>query len=251
MNTYKKFYAINLLAVANPNLKFTYAYAGWPGSRTDSHVLSQSRLFQWAEEKFIPLAYYLVGDSGFGLYHWLMTPYSDSAKRSRDTGQASRDFNFNQASTRVVVEQAFGVLKGRFRVLKCIHCRLKHAATVTMACVVLHNMCIEWCDPWHQPETLARPTYSETDRRHRAGTTSQNESVPQHDPECGSIPPKWMKYRKERGTPRPGVDATTFHYRDIDPGELKMKYTVGANRTRDKLRSFVAHEPLCRKFAPR
>ena len=246
MNTYKKFYAINLLAVCTPNLKFTYAYAGWPGSRTDSHVLQQSRLFQWAEEKYIPLAYYLVGDSGFALYHWLMTPYSDSAKRVPTTGQQSRDYNFNHASTRVVIEQAFALLKGRFRILKCMHVFLKHAALVTMACVVLHNMCIKWADPWHEPKNLKRPTYSEEAKRHQAGTTSRNTSVPVHDPDRGFIPPKWMKYRKERGSP--GVDASDFEYRDIRPEILKGKYGRKAKIFRDRLRRFVQQEPKCRVF---
>ena len=243
MNTYKKFYAINLTAIAAPNLKFTYAFAGWPGSRQDSHVFSQSKFFQYAEEKYMPLGYYLVGDSGYTNFHWLMTPYSEAAKRHPGTGKASRTYNFNHASTRVVVEQAFALLKGRFRILKCVHCKLKHVAMVTMACVVLHNMCIQWSDPWHKP-TIDRPTYNEEAKLHRAGTTCQNESVPVQDPERGHIPPKWMKFRKERGTPRPGQDSSTFEYRNIDTDKLKEKYKCMAQTFRNKLRNFVQNEPL-------
>ena len=42
-NTYKIFYATTLLAVADTHLKIRYMNVGWPGSRTDSHILKQTR----------------------------------------------------------------------------------------------------------------------------------------------------------------------------------------------------------------
>lgn len=137
----------------------TPCYAGWPGSRSDSHVLKHSRLFQFAEEYFIPLGWYLFGDSGFALYHWLVTPYSATTEKHRVQGQPSRDFNFNHASTRVVVEQAFALLKGRFRILKLVRNHLKNTPTIIMACCMLHSFCIDKHDSWHMPRNVRRPTY--------------------------------------------------------------------------------------------
>ena len=63
-NTYKKFYATTLLAVADTHLKIRYMNVGWPGSRTDSHILKQSDLYL-NPQSYIPSGFYLFGDSGF------------------------------------------------------------------------------------------------------------------------------------------------------------------------------------------
>ena len=100
-NTYKKFYATTLLAVADSHMRIRYMNVGWPGSRTDAHILKQTKLFA-CPQQYVPTGYYMFGDAGFPNYHWLITPYSKSACQ-RDPW--CRDFNYNQASTRVVVEQ--------------------------------------------------------------------------------------------------------------------------------------------------
>ena len=122
-NTYKKFYATTLLAVADTHLKIRYMNVGWPGSRTDSHILKQTDLYQ-NPQSYIPSGFYLFGDSGFAaciachsncahiIYmcelhclctdHWLVTPYS---KAQCKRNPSCYDFNYNHASTRVVVEQ--------------------------------------------------------------------------------------------------------------------------------------------------
>ena len=63
-NTYKKFYATTLLAVADTHLKIRYMNVGWPGSRTDSHVLKQSDLYR-NPQSYIHSGFYVFGDSGF------------------------------------------------------------------------------------------------------------------------------------------------------------------------------------------
>ena len=48
----------------------------------------------------------------------------------------------------VVTESAYGILKGRWQILyKKIECRLFDLHYVTMACIALHNLCIELADP--------------------------------------------------------------------------------------------------------
>ena len=180
-------------------MRFTYAYAGWPGSRGDSTVLKHSHLYQFAEEYFVPRSYYLVGDSGFPNYHWLITPYGQSACKHRIHGQAARDFNFNHASTRVVIEQAFALLKGRFRCLKLLRCHLKNAPKIMMACVVLHNMCIDGGDTWHAPREQPRPTYDETLGRHAAACRPH---VCQHASSRGRRRPRLKRTGMDEGSGR-------------------------------------------------
>ena len=53
----------------------------------------------------------IVGDSAYALSDWLMKPYTDNGNLMRE------QVNFNKilSMTRVVVENAYGRLKGRFR----------------------------------------------------------------------------------------------------------------------------------------
>lgn len=54
-------------------------------------------------------------------------------------------FNFYQSSTRIVVEQAFGRLKGRFRWLNgkiTVHNPMEHADIINVGCI-LHNIMMD------------------------------------------------------------------------------------------------------------
>ena len=47
------------------------------------------------------------------------------------------------------MECSFGMLKGHWRVLqKCLDSSLSFAVKTTIACVVLHNFCLEANDDW-------------------------------------------------------------------------------------------------------
>lgn len=63
--------------------------------------------------------------------------------------QKRKNFNADQKSTRACIENAFGILKKRWR---CLHngleCRLRNSAETVWACMVLHNICIAQGDIW-------------------------------------------------------------------------------------------------------
>ena len=53
---------------------------------------------------------------------------------------------------RVVTENAYGMLKGRWLILfKKIECQLFNLRYIAMACITLHNLCIEICTDPCQP----------------------------------------------------------------------------------------------------
>ena len=80
----------------------------------------------------------IIGDTAFPKHAWLLKGYNED---TRDPKQ--RYFNKKLSSARVVTENAYGMLKGRFRILyKKTECRLKNLKFVIMACVMLHNLCI-------------------------------------------------------------------------------------------------------------
>ena len=89
----------------------------------------------------IPLV--TIRDTTFPKQAWLLKGYSED---TRDPKQ--RYFNTKICSARVVTENAYGMLKGKFRILyKKTEGQLKNLKYVIMACVMLHNLCISVRDP--------------------------------------------------------------------------------------------------------
>jgi DDE superfamily endonuclease len=82
----------------------------------------------------------LVGDSGYPLEPWLLTPLSTPTTPEEET------YNAKHTKTRVVVERCFGLLKSRFRCLDKTGGTLLYTPEKTcrliIACAVLHNFCI-------------------------------------------------------------------------------------------------------------
>ena len=85
----------------------------------------------WAPLRLSPLA-----DDAFALKTWLMKPYP-----LRGKGRTYQIANYRIPRGRRVVENAFGILSQRFRVLSnTILVHPDRARVIVLACVVLHNM---------------------------------------------------------------------------------------------------------------
>lgn len=81
--------------------------------------------------------YYLLGDSAYPCLKQLIVPYRDNGHLTR----AQRTFNAKLSSCRVIIENAFGCLKQRFRQL--YHFKLRdivRMVRVIHVCCVLHNI---------------------------------------------------------------------------------------------------------------
>ena len=136
-------------AVVNGKKVFTDFACGFPGSMHDARVLRGSAIFRRAEQGEIltaptvivggrEITPYLVGDSAYPLSPWLMKPYPEG---TRDPQEIT--FNKELSSARVQVECAFGMLKNRWRILqKRFDSDIEFAIKATIACAVLHNICI-------------------------------------------------------------------------------------------------------------
>ena len=78
-----------------------------------------------------------LGDPAYPLLRWMMKPFPDCGRLTQE-----RNFNYRLSKARVVVENAYGRLKGRRRVLtKRIDVRLEDVSDIDAACCVLHNIC--------------------------------------------------------------------------------------------------------------
>ena len=106
----------------------------WPGSVHDARILRNSPLFTVFEGNQPPLDGLFLGDSGYMIRTWLMTPIL------RPETQAQRRYNFAHKSTRCTVERAIGVAKQRWQCLRSgLRLQPQRACRVIIVCLMLHN----------------------------------------------------------------------------------------------------------------
>ena len=128
---------------------FTDICVGWPGRVHDARVLSNSKLYQKAEcfgtsfpngqpvnTNGVMVSVLIIGDPAYPLLPWLMKPYSQTGALNK------QNFSFKLSITKIVVERAFGLLKGRFRILHKQQDTSLHNICHVTACCILHNYCI-------------------------------------------------------------------------------------------------------------
>ena len=147
----KGWYSMLIQAVVDHEYLFRNLCIGWPGSVHDARVLANSSLYKkvingqiflgignHAQIQGHPIRPFLVGDSAYPLLPWLIKPFSFSSSLTSE----QKLFNYRISKGRVVVENAFGRLKARWRRLsKQIDMHIDNAPHIIAACCVLHNVC--------------------------------------------------------------------------------------------------------------
>ena len=99
------------------------------------------RVVQLGDIGEIPLV--TIGDSHFPQFAWLIKAYNETTRDNQ-----KRYFNKRLCGTRVVTENAYDMLKGRWCIaLKKTECQLFNLRYIVMACIAFHNLCIEISDP--------------------------------------------------------------------------------------------------------
>lgn len=135
----KGYHSILLQGVVDHTGRFIDIYCGEAGSLHDSRLLRKSLLYEKAQNPTYFGQYYLLGDSAYANQKWLVVPFKDNGNLSND----QKYFNFQHSSARIIVEHAFGLLKGRFRKLLLVNnLDLKLCVKIIMVCCVLHNICL-------------------------------------------------------------------------------------------------------------
>lgn len=180
----KGWYSVIIQAVVDCNYLFRDVYVGWPGSVHDARVFANSTLYQKATDKLVlqgnarelngkTVPIYLAGDSGYPLLPWLIKPFCHNSALTAK----QKHFNYRLSRARIVVENAFGRLKARWRRLMKQNDMVVHnVPKVIAACCILHNVCEvhgevfdeEWleeaqCSVLHNPATIVQEETDDAD----------------------------------------------------------------------------------------
>ena len=86
------------------------------------------------------LRFYIIGGSAYPSLDWIITPYKYYGNLSR----RQKRFNLVHSSTRICVENSFGLLKKRFRRIQYfmeLH-NINRIVNLTTAACILHNQCL-------------------------------------------------------------------------------------------------------------
>lgn len=136
-----------LLAVCDARMQFTHISTGFPGSIHDQRCLDLSQKLSAGitsppNEYFPRHEYHLVGDTGFKLEATLMIPYKDYGNLTHN----QITYNKKISKTRVIIENAFAFLKGRFRCLNHLEVDLDKVTPIIVACCIVHNVALMFPD---------------------------------------------------------------------------------------------------------
>ena len=122
-HNFKNFYSFVLMSLVDAKYRFIWESCGSPGNSHDSIILQSTSLwidikdgmllpnFMLRKDNVLVLPI-LLGDSAFPFETWLMKPFSKAVLSKQEIY-----FNYRLSRAKMVVECAYGQLKGRWRLL--------------------------------------------------------------------------------------------------------------------------------------
>ncbi|CAM5163300.1 unnamed protein product [Natator depressus] len=144
---HKGYFSMVLQALVDDKGRFTNINVGWPGKIHDARVFRNSGLFKLLQEGIyftdqkitvweVEMPIIILGDPAYPLMPLPMKPSTGTLDSSKEL------FNYRLSKCRMVVECAFGRLKGRWRsLLTRSDLSETNIPIVIVACCVLHNLC--------------------------------------------------------------------------------------------------------------
>ncbi|KAJ9160064.1 hypothetical protein P3X46_025500 [Hevea brasiliensis] len=150
----EKNHSMVLQAIVDPDMRFRDVIVGYPGSLSDALVLQNSSFFKLSEEgkrlngkkielmEGTELGEYIIGDAGFPLLPWLLTPFQDALPDHQ------AEFNKQHAATRAVAEIALARLKEMWRIIHGVMWLpdKNRLPRIVFVCCLLHNIVIDMED---------------------------------------------------------------------------------------------------------
>ncbi|KAI4455575.1 hypothetical protein MML48_9g00001478 [Holotrichia oblita] len=130
------------MKICDVNCRILNVSAQFPGSTHDAYIWQNSDVNGLLQELTNSgHTSYLLGDSGYPLRPWLLTPIPNAAP-----GSAEQRYNNTHRRIRATIERCNGILKSRFRCMlkhRVLHYLPERAAKIINVCVMMHNFCID------------------------------------------------------------------------------------------------------------
>ncbi|VEN34117.1 unnamed protein product [Callosobruchus maculatus] len=183
---YKKHFSIVLLGACDAQYKFTYVDIGAYGcSQSDGGVLKNSVFWQRMEnndiniprDKCLPgtnivMPYFFVGGEAFPLKKYIMRPYPGQHLSNTQT-----IFNYRLSRVRQVIENTFGIMVSRWRILKTpINAQVENIENIVKGIVALHNYCqTELSGP--ENDIYCPPNFIDKEGEENGGWRAEQESL--------------------------------------------------------------------------
>ncbi|KAA0065893.1 retrotransposon protein [Cucumis melo var. makuwa] len=138
--------ATNVLGVCDTKGDFVYVLAGWEGSAADSRILCDA--LSRPNRLKVPKGYYYLVDAGYPNAEGFLAPYRGQRYHLQEwcgpenaPSTSKEFFNMKHSSARNVIERAFGVLKGRWAILRGkSYYPVEVQCCTILACCLLHNL---------------------------------------------------------------------------------------------------------------
>ena len=137
----KGYYAICAQVLVDSDYRVRCYSALATGSTHDSVALEISNLGSFLRAGKLPDVFWIAGDNAYAVSETVLTPFGRSYARP---GSYEDAFNYFLSSMRVHVEQAFGILCARFKILESplAYEFVNNLATIE-ALLLLHNWCLD------------------------------------------------------------------------------------------------------------
>lgn len=139
----KQFASINVQVICDANYRLLNVNPKFCGANHDSYIWSASKIKARLMENYdtpINQKYWLLGDSGYPLEPWLMTPIQNPSTESEEK------YNMYHIRVRGIVERTIGIWKQRFRCIlgeRKLHYEPTKCRKIILATAILHNYLID------------------------------------------------------------------------------------------------------------
>jgi hypothetical protein len=138
----KGFFALNVQAICDKRRRVIWMSTGHKGSTHDSMAFLDTQLIKvleensaWLDEK----GYFIVGDSAYPLYCFLLVPFADAAPQSPEDA-----FNFWLSNSRINIECTFGEIIMRWGIFwRKLLFNIEDVGNVITAAALLHNFLVD------------------------------------------------------------------------------------------------------------
>lgn len=134
----KHYHSINVQIICDSDMRILDVVSRFPGSTHDSTVLKESGIHERFDKG--EFSGWLLGDAGYGVKPWLLTPFENPATESEVR------YNLSHNATYSVVERTIDVLKSRFRCLDNPNGVLLYnpekVSKIILVCCIIHNIAV-------------------------------------------------------------------------------------------------------------